>query len=1530
MSILRKWLPGILAFLIVSVLSLQLIFYFFGARILKKSLLIAFSQYVTYAHPEAERLPSLDFETLRINLLSRNVVISNIAYQATFPLEKDAAKSTSLFIPKITLKGISFWKLYWQGMLDINTVRLSDPSIRIIQGAKLFRKNSMVYGEKNNFKRIVRQIFDDKLHAITFERLQIEDAHLEYSFVAEPLLPADIANIVPQHVVEKLSLEILNIHLDANVFNDTTSQRFAENVSLKLKNYHAMLSDSNYSIGIDTLAYASSNETLILKNISFLPENIGKTKSHKEQYFAMHIPSIELSEISPVKMLADKVLQLDTIIVHQPAIHLYGNFDRKNADHISSLGLKKFSADSLYSHIKNYLNFLSVNAFKLQHGTLQVHNIKDEKEVLFGIKQLNLVFDDLLLNDKQTQKDADGILPAKHIMMNLGEVRMATPDKMHIISSKAVMIETDANSSDVCNIIIDSVQVAPITDSLAGFFNLSALPINLGYDISIERVAFWSLDLEELARHKMIFVDSLLLSKPKTTVANFSKIPFGELASQHYAADTTQHKSLKEILYDWSHAQLDLHPVIAPGRPTALFYGLNVDTIQIDSGQFYFYKADYAKSTLKQVGSLEALTAGFQQVSINNRGGGPIEGHKVAVYAKDFNLHAHQGALHLPDDHGPTSGGTVHFSETYFSTTDAEGYVSNLHIWPDRKNTVASRNRLSQLFIPYAKVSGIDFEKFYRDQYGDIQYLHIIKPEIAIAIDEQQTTKSKSSLDLSVKNLYQWIAPYLNTVSLQNLAIENANLTVKKKNKHQSDFYDFFRVQSVDLTVKDFYIDTITRISTAKPFYTRDLNINAKNFALHIATESSGSPMTIRGKTAGFSSGNAGLQINDLSLRASETDERANYQADIQSVHVGFGNLYDYFMHNSLKLNRMEVHVPEFILKRYRKNSSASDTEALESIQKLQPDLYPYLDGLADELIINSLNIHQGVFEFAAYARDKNCYLLADTITVQADDIIIDEYSRSENKLGYAKEVDFYVHVDQGFLNLDSVSRLRISHVKMSSDNTQLTAGAFQYVPISGKQLLGRKIRKFSAGVTVDGIDYKEVLLKGNINLDKITFAHPEIALTVDQKQQPAILDKKPFKSIIGGLVNNISVRQVTAEDGELTLYHGEDTTAIQHINAYIDDVAVHPETLDQTINADLSLANVTRKLLFADNLTLEVDNYYQEDSLTSIEAEKVVLSTKSAQMKVSGLRYQPKYKGAELGSYYPYQKTWTDMHIPEIVMHDIDISHLVYHKFLKIGQTDILSPNIALFKDKSLEIDSLTIKPMPQDLLRQVKFPFTIGAVNITNGFISYEEKIPDVEQTGKITFEKFNAKVSGATNDHSFHGNNEFLKIEANAYLLGKAPLNVDLNFHLGSPEKLFSATGKMGKMDLSYLNVILEPASSIHVNRGLMHQMNFQFVGDQYASSGMMHCYYSDLHVMLIDRRTRAFGLDEKVGSFLANTFVIRADNPVKNSFRIGKISYERDATRGVSNYLWKSLLSGIKSSMGLVKKADKTKNFYGQKK
>jgi hypothetical protein len=79
-----------------------------------------------------------------------------------------------------------------------------------------------------------------------------------------------------------------------------------------------------------------------------------------------------------------------------------------------------------------------------------------------------------------------------------------------------------------------------------------------------------------------------------------------------------------------------------------------------------------------------------------------------------------------------------------------------------------------------------------------------------------------------------------------------------------------------------------------------------------------------------------------------------------------------------------------------------------------------------------------------------------------------------------------------------------------------------------------------------------------------------------------------------------------------------------------------------------------------------------------------------------------------------------------------------------------------------------------------------------------------------------------------------------------------------------------------------------------------------------------------VQLLNRETETpKGLGNILGSFFANTFIIKTNNPKNFVLRKGDIFFERDKKRAIFNYWTKTFLSGVISSIGAANNKKKIK-------
>jgi len=142
----------------------------------------------------------------------------------------------------------------------------------------------------------------------------------------------------------------------------------------------------------------------------------------------------------------------------------------------------------------------------------------------------------------------------------------------------------------------------------------------------------------------------------------------------------------------------------------------------------------------------------------------------------------------------------------------------------------------------------------------------------------------------------------------------------------------------------------------------------------------------------------------------------------------------------------------------------------------------------------------------------------------------------------------------------------------------------------------------------------------------------------------------------------------------------------------------------------------------------------------------------------------------------------------------------------------------------------------------------------------------------------------------------------------------MNVKLKSRLFEKDNTFSVSGILSEMEAGALNPMLEKNAFIYATSGKIDKMKFNFTANNTKAKGQMTLLYHGLDIAVKNKKTDdTTGIKEKLTSVIANIKILDSNPLPKENVRVGIIDYNRDPERFVLNYCFKSLLTGIKSSL-----------------
>lgn len=442
-----------------------------------------------------------------------------------------------------------------------------------------------------------------------------------------------------------------------------------------------------------------------------------------------------------------------------------------------------------------------------------------------------------------------------------------------------------------------------------------------------------------------------------------------------------------------------------------------------------------------------------------------------------------------------------------------------------------------------------------------------------------------------------------------------------------------------------------------------------------------------------------------------------------------------------------------------------------------------------------------------------------------------------------------------------------------------------------------------SPGLAIDNINIPK-LLENKIAIGRVSTRNNYILLTQTDTTKTVSAESKPsFKIPLDINIDDINFVNTTFEYDKIAL----------------------PNHLLSNLNFDIELDSLaTKKGVLFDLANQSKDVRFRSynysfnlpDSLNTVSFDTLSVSTKNEEMGIANLTLKGRYPKYEYGNQVGHQVDWKDMLIEKIKFENVDFIDLVEKKSLKCNKIVITEGYLNLFKDKQLPFPSDRIIPIFQERVKGVSTPIKIDTIEIKSVDIFQTTLQSTGLQEGGISFINTNGLITNVTNDSARLLNNKTLKVVADSKIMGSGSLYANFDFDMLDANNHFSFDARLGTMDAQEFNGILEATAHVSVKSGDIKSINLQATGNKSYAYGNMSFIYSNLKVETVNKETLdKKGMGNALKTFFANAFVVKKKNSrLKLLGRRGEMYYERDQSRITLDYMAKTAISGVVSSIG----------------
>lgn len=707
----------------------------------------------------------------------------------------------------------------------------------------------------------------------------------------------------------------------------------------------------------------------------------------------------------------------------------------------------------------------------------------------------------------------------------------------------------------------------------------------------------------------------------------------------------------------------------------------------------------------------------------------------------------------------------------------------------------------------------------------------------------------------------------LKSIAIRKFNIKSADLDSKQKGS-------IINLTDASIGFENIIIDSLQ--VNSKPviaFNNTILNIAKANF------NETKNKIRIAGKNIGYVEVDSTFTINNIEY----ISEKKNDLIKLKALNIYGLDKWKLEFKNELDIRKLELIEPSI-------NLSTPKTDSL----KTPFDLHKIIlaKGLA-AINLDTLQLINGS-TFVALPNNKKLDLSSfkGIITNYKLDTTTTIFSAINNFKGVFEFEDIYL---RGLTDTFSVAKVHLNTYQsfIWTDSIHFNA-----------KLKKNNIKILSPGLAIDYIDIPK-LLESKISISQISTRNNFVTLTQTDTTNK---NTKPFKIPEIYPTMQIEIGGINIVN---TNFKYDKMGKKKHLLAHLNfDIKL--DSLKAIKGARFHLATNT-----VDSRFRVYDfSFDLPDSLNTIGFDTLLVSSRKSQIDLTNFTLTARYPKYEYGNQVGHQVDWKDLLFKRVKVENIDFVKLIEDKTLKCQKITLENGHLKLFKDKQLPFPKDRVVPILQERVKGLKMPLKIDSIEIKN-FDIYQSTLQSTGlQEGGITFMDTEALITNVTNDSIRLENNKMLSVVASSQIMGSGNLFAEMNFDMLDVNNLFFFDARLGSMDAKAFNNILEAAAFVKVKNGEIRSLNLHATGNKKYAYGDMSFIYNDLKIETINKKTlETKGMGKVLKTFFANAFVVKKNNSrIKFITRRGGMYYERNTGRITLDYMAKTALSGVVSSIG----------------
>ena len=274
------------------------------------------------------------------------------------------------------------------------------------------------------------------------------------------------------------------------------------------------------------------------------------------------------------------------------------------------------------------------------------------------------------------------------------------------------------------------------------------------------------------------------------------------------------------------------------------------------------------------------------------------------------------------------------------------------------------------------------------------------------------------------------------------------------------------------------------------------------------------------------------------------------------------------------------------------------------------------------------------------------------------------------------------------------------------------------------------------------------------------------------------------------------------------------------------------------------------------------------------------------------------------------YRTTRFHLVVPECRVLGLAYAELLQGKSFRAKSVRFSQPSFDALVNRDKPVEPFAKSPlMVHEALAAIRQPLQVDSLSITNGHLTYRERVVAGADPGVLTVAAMNLSAEGIANRGEATA---AIQVRGQGDLMNAGTLKVLMSIPITSSNFSLHYSGSLSAMDLTRLNAFLEIAERTRIKSGSAQDAAFEIDVTAGQARGRVRAIYKDLEIAVLNKQTGSEkGLVNRAASFFENIVKIRNANApdASGAMKEGEVNYTRQPDEEFQQFLWFALRTGV---------------------